>query len=435
MASMLLPMARFLLFAVVAALAAPPSILAQPAPLPDAPRQAAPNPSAADVSALLADADRTYERRDDPAALVARGSPTRRSSRRTTTRCSGGSPGCTSGSRTTRRSRTRRRASSARPGGIMAIARRRRTPSAPRGGTSPPGGSATTRSGSASSPRCDRESRGSSRSGSPARSRSTPISRTAPSRRPGGGSGTSCPGPSTRRTARRSRSRRRSRRTRPTSGRTSTSRICTRRRTGPTRRGRSCSSPRPEHPGGTMRRKSEGGRKSRGGSSPRGRLPAAVCGGAKEDEMISEAELTTRAPAAPNLVALLDRQAKLHAANAALKHKRDGRWQDVSWGELARRARDVSDGLAAFGIRPGDRIAVIGDTNLEWMLADLGILGAGAATATIYQSNQPEECRYIVENAGARLVFCDSAAQVAKLREVKARLPTLEGIVRAQGPA
>jgi len=71
MASMLLPMARFLLFAVVAALAAPPSILAQPAPLPDAPRQAAPNPSAADVSALLADADRTYERRDDPAALVA----------------------------------------------------------------------------------------------------------------------------------------------------------------------------------------------------------------------------------------------------------------------------------------------------------------------------------------------------------------------------
>ncbi len=151
--------------------------------------------------------------------------------------------------------------------------------------------------------------------------------------------------------------------------------------------------------------------------------------------MISQADLKAAAPAAPNLVALVDRQVRMNAAGAAIKHKRDGRWQDVSWAELARRARDVSDGLAALGIRPGDRVAVIGDTNLEWMIADLGILGAGAITATIYQSNQPEECRYILENSGARLVFCDSAAQVAKLRAVKDRLPALEGIVRAQGAA
>ncbi len=151
--------------------------------------------------------------------------------------------------------------------------------------------------------------------------------------------------------------------------------------------------------------------------------------------MISEAQLANGTKAAPNLLALLERQARDQAASAALKHKRDGRWQDVGWGELARRSRDVSDGLAALGIVRGDRVAVIGDTNLEWMLADLGILGAGAITATIYQSNQPEECRYIVENAGARIVFCDSAAQVAKLRQVKDRLPRLERIVRAQGPA
>ncbi len=151
--------------------------------------------------------------------------------------------------------------------------------------------------------------------------------------------------------------------------------------------------------------------------------------------MISEADLKTAAPPAPNLVALVDRQVRAHGAKPAVKHKRDGRWQDVSWSELARRARDVSDGLAALGIRPGDRVAVIGDTNLEWMIADLGILGAGAITATIYQSNQAEECRYILDDAGARLVFCDSAVQVAKIRDVKGRLPALEGIVRAQGSA
>jgi long-chain acyl-CoA synthetase len=150
--------------------------------------------------------------------------------------------------------------------------------------------------------------------------------------------------------------------------------------------------------------------------------------------MISQSELKSAAPAA-NLVALVDRQARDNGALAAVKHKREGRWQEVSWAELARRARDVSDGLAALGIRPGDRVAVIGETNLEWMIADLGVLGAGAVTATIYQSNQPEECRYIIQHSGARLVFCDSAAQVAKVRAVKDKLPGLEGIVRAQGAA
>ena len=152
--------------------------------------------------------------------------------------------------------------------------------------------------------------------------------------------------------------------------------------------------------------------------------------------MIPEPQLQPQlAPRAPSLVALLDRQVREHGSLAAVKHKRGGRWQDVSWGELGRRARDVSDGLASLGIGRGDRVAVIGDTNLEWMIADLGILGAAAVTATIYQSNQPEECRYILEHSGARLVLCDSAAQVAKIRAVKDRLPRLEGIVRAQGPA
>jgi long-chain acyl-CoA synthetase len=138
---------------------------------------------------------------------------------------------------------------------------------------------------------------------------------------------------------------------------------------------------------------------------------------------------------APSLVALLERQLREHGALPAVKHKREGRWQEVSWGELARRARDVSDGLASIGVGPGDRIAVIGDTSVEWMIADLGILGAGAVTATIYQSNQAEEVRYILAHSGARLVFCDSAAQVEKVRAVRDRLPGLQGIIRAQGAA
>lgn len=150
--------------------------------------------------------------------------------------------------------------------------------------------------------------------------------------------------------------------------------------------------------------------------------------------MIAEPE-AVRGALAQNLVALFEAQAARRGAQAAVRQKQDGRWGEVSWAELARRARDLADGLAALGIRPGDRVAIIGETQLEWILADLGILGAGAITVTIYQSNLAPECAFILANSGARLVFCDTDAQVAKIREVRGKLPALEGIVRARGQA
>jgi long-chain acyl-CoA synthetase len=151
--------------------------------------------------------------------------------------------------------------------------------------------------------------------------------------------------------------------------------------------------------------------------------------------MIAEADLKKGARDARNLVALFEAQARARGDRAAVRHKRGGQWQDVSWTEMARRARDVADGLAALGVARGDRIAILGETQLEWILADLGILGAGAITVTIYQSNPAPECAYILEDSGARFVVCDTEAQVAKIRQERARLPKLEGIIRTSGRA
>src|SRR5574342_396715 len=136
---------------------------------------------------------------------------------------------------------------------------------------------------------------------------------------------------------------------------------------------------------------------------------------------------------ARNLVELFERQAARQGGKAAVKHKRDGRRQEVSWKEMARRARDVADGLAALGVQPGERISIIGETQLEWNVADLGVMGAGAITVPIYQSNPAHECHYILEHSGASWIFVDSEAQAAKIREVLPRLPGLKGIIRFTG--
>ncbi len=151
--------------------------------------------------------------------------------------------------------------------------------------------------------------------------------------------------------------------------------------------------------------------------------------------MIAREDLNRGAGRPRSLVEVFDAMAARQGARAATRQKRDGRWADTSWAELARRARDVSDGLAALGIAKGDRVAILGETTTEWIIADLGVMGAAAVTVPIYQSNKAHDCRYILADSGARYVFCDGEAQAAKIREVRHELPELKGIVRFSGEA
>src|SRR5919197_3443831 len=146
--------------------------------------------------------------------------------------------------------------------------------------------------------------------------------------------------------------------------------------------------------------------------------------------MIAREELQRGAARPRSLVDLFEATAAQRAGLRATKEKRNGRWVETSWAELARRARDIADGLPSIGVSKGDRVAVLGDTTTEWILAELGILGAAAICAPVYQSNKAPDCAYILENSGARFVFCDTELQVSKVREVKDQLSPLEGIVR-----
>jgi long-chain acyl-CoA synthetase len=87
----------------------------------------------------------------------------------------------------------------------------------------------------------------------------------------------------------------------------------------------------------------------------------------------------------------------------------------ISYAELGGAAREIAAGLAHLGVAPGDRVAILAGTRPEWTLSDLGALCAGAVVVPIYHTSSPAECRYIVADAGVRVVFCEDAAQLAKL--------------------
>ncbi|HEY6461921.1 MAG TPA: AMP-dependent synthetase/ligase [Polyangiaceae bacterium] len=108
-------------------------------------------------------------------------------------------------------------------------------------------------------------------------------------------------------------------------------------------------------------------------------------------------------------------QAAARGDAAAMRSKKDGAWVPTSWREWERRARTVAARLVEVGVAPGDRVAIFGSTREEWMVADLAALMAGAVSVPIYPSLVGEQAAYILQDAGARVLFAEDATFVQRI--------------------
>jgi long-chain acyl-CoA synthetase len=125
---------------------------------------------------------------------------------------------------------------------------------------------------------------------------------------------------------------------------------------------------------------------------------------------------------------LLGRSAEKYADRVAVKHKQDGEWRDVTFAEVGEIVSEIGRGLIDLGIEPGYRVGILCSTRPEWTYVDFAISSAGAVVVPIYPTNSPEECEWVLGNSESRAVVCENAAQVAKIVEVRERLPELRCI-------
>ncbi|MER7410455.1 AMP-dependent synthetase/ligase [Streptomyces cacaoi] len=108
-------------------------------------------------------------------------------------------------------------------------------------------------------------------------------------------------------------------------------------------------------------------------------------------------------------------------------------WRSYSWREAADRVFALAAGLMELGVRPEERVAIASGTRIEWILADLAILCAGAATTTVYPSTNSEETGFILGDSDSRVLFAEDTAQLDKVREHRAELPDLAHVVLLDG--
>jgi long-chain acyl-CoA synthetase len=122
-------------------------------------------------------------------------------------------------------------------------------------------------------------------------------------------------------------------------------------------------------------------------------------------------------------------QAKRRGDKPAIREKEYGIWQTWTWREVADEVRALACGLAAMGLKRGDKIAIIGDNRprLYWTMTAAQCIGA--VPVPLYQDSAAEELRFVVEHAEARYAMAEDQEQVDKMLSIRAKYPGLEQIV------
>ena len=108
-------------------------------------------------------------------------------------------------------------------------------------------------------------------------------------------------------------------------------------------------------------------------------------------------------------------------------------WESRTWAEVGAHVDRVAAGLIALGIEPGERVAIASGTRYEWIVADLAIMCAGAATTTVYPSTIAEDVGFILSDSDSRVVFVEDKQQLDKLRSQRDHLPGVEAVVLLDG--
>jgi long-chain acyl-CoA synthetase len=126
---------------------------------------------------------------------------------------------------------------------------------------------------------------------------------------------------------------------------------------------------------------------------------------------------------------LLPRAASLYGDNLAVKRKTPDGWVDLTFAEVGEIAREVGLGILDLDVAPGDRVSILCTTRPEWTYASFGITQAGAVVVPIYPTNSPEECEWVLSDSEAVAVVCENADQVAKVEQVRDRLPHLRHVI------
>ncbi|MFZ1415321.1 MAG: long-chain fatty acid--CoA ligase [Defluviicoccus sp.] len=135
-----------------------------------------------------------------------------------------------------------------------------------------------------------------------------------------------------------------------------------------------------------------------------------------------------------NLVVMFFDQAARRGEHPFLWYKRQGRYEPLTWREVAARVTSLARGLISLGVAKGERIVLVAENRPAWLIADVGIMAAGAITVPAYTTNTEADHLHVLRNTEACGVIVSTRRIAAPLLRAAAQCPSIRFIITIEAP-
>ncbi|MCL4478527.1 MAG: long-chain fatty acid--CoA ligase [Deltaproteobacteria bacterium] len=123
------------------------------------------------------------------------------------------------------------------------------------------------------------------------------------------------------------------------------------------------------------------------------------------------------------------KQADRNKGRVIIKHKKDGKWFDITWDQNRELTEALACGLIKLGIKPQEKVCILSENRNEWYVSDIAIQSAGAVTVPVYATNTPDQVAYIVNDSDAVAIIISTAQQYNKIKTKRNEMPNLKYVI------
>ena len=119
----------------------------------------------------------------------------------------------------------------------------------------------------------------------------------------------------------------------------------------------------------------------------------------------------------------------------ALRWKENGGWRTLTWGDYRDEVAAVTLALRSLGFGPGQFGLIMARNAPEHVIADLGIVHAGGAAISVYNTLAPEQLEYVANHSEATVAFIEDEGFLEKFLAIRSSTLNLRHLVLVRGPA
>ena len=125
----------------------------------------------------------------------------------------------------------------------------------------------------------------------------------------------------------------------------------------------------------------------------------------------------------------LARNRRLWGDRVALRRKDMGIWQNYTWNDSYEKVKQLCLGLVDLGLKPGDKVSIIGDDEPEGFWAESAIQAAGGVIVAMWSDSIPSEVAYIIKHSDSKFVIAEDQEQVDKILDIKDDIPDVQKLI------